>query len=599
LDDAEVLSKGRQILADANLEEPPSFLAFACLAADAVKAWSGQRRAKAPWLREWAEGLRRMKDGWDVIVKRDPMIQYKPAHAVALAFHMSPAMIRYNRSANRTSKSQTGYAEHYLVVTGSHLWRVFAPPPAKTFIVGVNFSKYAVEVFEAKMVSGEAGNPLSPMFPEGGKWFYHYDSRKHRIQISCKECAEAGKAGSCHHPKSSITLFSDMEGPEVLMGGQYNLGHFDEHISEVFFSEAMERLKTVPSSSFIVTGTPLLGKSSWEYKRLESLFRKGPAHNHVPGRPDIPMVSVHTIDQYAAGLVPKELIDASKMTMDPLEQDARIWGKPAPLAKHSIFDRYAMHEMEEACTVPETGYFDDRGNILGTPVFIEHGDGLISIWDHPESRGQYIIGADPAMGLAEKERDYSCAQVLKLPELRQVARLHGWINPRDFARELVKLSMFYNMAVLVPERSGGLGQALIQCLKEIGYPSLFRDVSAVDQVDFNQDSAFGVDTNVRTKPLMVSALAQVVKERQICIQDAETIEEMRAFGQERSKTGRTVQFQGEGDTNDDMVMSLAFAVYVAVSYPVFVHNAPLRAPAPGPARAVNNDRSMRSRLFGV
>lgn len=282
MDDIEVLARARVILGEAGIDEPATPTEFFFIVADVVKEWPRKRQENTPWLLDWAEGIRRLSGEWSKLVERDPMLQYRPAHEVSLAFHMSLAKVRYNRSANRTSKSQAGYAEHYFVLTGQHPWRLFNPPPAKSFIVGVDYQKYAVEVFAAKMVDGETGNPLAPMFPEDGKWFNHFDRRKHRLRISCKACAEAGRNKDCKHT-SSVSLFSDAGSETVLMGGQYNLGHFDEHISEKFFDEAMERLKTVRNSSMIITGTPLLGKSSWEYKRLERLHKRGPKYNRWPG----------------------------------------------------------------------------------------------------------------------------------------------------------------------------------------------------------------------------------------------------------------------------------------------------------------------------
>jgi hypothetical protein len=115
---------------------------------------------------------------------------------------------------------------------------------------------------------------------------------------------------------------------------------------------------------------------------------------------------------------------------------------------------------------------------------------------------------------------------------------------------------------------------MIQCLREIRYWNLFQDVTDPSQVQFSQDPVFGVDTNVRSKGLMVSALQQVVRERQIKIYCAHTLEEMRSFGQEVTEARLHVRFRGEGGSPDDRVMSLVFAVYVAVSYPIYRHNIP-------------------------
>jgi hypothetical protein len=570
----EVVRRCRQVLIRANKKDPsvPLFDSLPFLSSvdnvlHIISGWKYQQRANNPWLKAFLPELFKLRDDFEAIVRQDPMIMYQPAHEVALAFHMSKAAIRYNRSANRTSKSQTGYAEHYYVTTGKHPYRKFLPAPAATFIVGVNFSQYAPNVFDRKFFKGEVGNSISPIFPIGGKWLNHYNDRKHIITIACRDCAEKGQAGSCKHNKSTITLYSDEGGPDVLQGAQFNLAHFDEHISEEIFTEAYERIKTVPHSSFIITGTPLLGRSSWEYRRLEVLWQKGPKHNCIPGT-DTPFVSIHTIDQYTAGLVPKEKIDESRLTMDPLEQEARIYGRPAPLAKRSVFNRYVLHEMEQKAVPGTLGQLEkDKENLS----FVPNRDGELTVWTKPQYKAQYIIGCDVAAGLTN--RDYSCATVLKLPELTVVAQLHGWINPLAYAQQVADLGSWYNTALVVVERTGGMGVATLARLKELNYWNIFRDLSDPSASgDYNHlDPVLGVDTNIKTKSLMVSCLQQVIAQRQISIPCLATIEELRAFGQEITPTGLNTRFRGEGGSNDDRVMSLVIAVYVAISFSIFNH----------------------------
>ncbi len=530
--------------------------------ADEIGAWSlKEREANIEWLEPFALGMQDLHDDLEAIVRADPFLLYTPAHAVALAFHSSVAFVRYNRSANRTSKTQSGYIEHCMVATGRHRWRDFIPPPTASFVIGVNFSQYGPGVFEKKFLTGEPGNELSPLFPPGGKWFNRYDERKHIIYIACHACALAGKAEKCRHQRSTITLYSDEAGPDVLQGAQFSLGHFDEHIDETFYDEAVQRLQTVPKSSLMVTGTPLLGKSSWEHRKLTALYLKGPKQNRVPKTGE-PYVSLHSIDQYAAGLVPKYKIDTRKLDMDPLEAEARVYGRPAPLAKRSVFDRYALHEMEDHVTPPRfTGDFDNDGK------FQESRDGELSIWNTPADDGRYLIGCDVASGLVD--RDFSCASVLRVPDFRMVAQLHGWINPLDYAVKVALLGYYYNTAYLVVERTG-LGVGTLTRLKELAYPMLFRDQSDPSAADYNMDPVFGVDTNIKTKSHMVACLQKVIKERQIGIPCAATLEELRAFGQETTPQGLSVRLRGEGGADDDRVMSLVFAVYVAIAHPLYM-----------------------------
>ena len=565
MDPAAVLDRCRKILADT--PGAPLFDAaqnpiagFAAVRA-ALRDLPTKNRPRD--LRPFLENLSSLEGDFTRIIERDPMVLYLPAHEVALAFHSSDAFIRYFRAGNRCSKSQSGYAEHYFVATGQHRWRRFQPPPTASFIVGVNFSKYEVNTFRKKMVTGETDNVLAPMFPEGGKWLYKYDDRKHILYIACPDCAHAGRAGSCRHMKSTITLFSDKEGPDVLQGGQYNLAHFDEHIHDSFFPEARQRIQTVQNSSFIVTGTPLGGLQMWEHKELTTIFEKGSAFNRVAGT-DIPYVSLHVIDQYTAGLIPKEKIDDTVAKSDPLDVESRVYGRPSPLARHSVFDRYILHEMSDQIRDP--GRFSISKAWLAEKKIFPAREGDLSIWKKPELEGHYILGGDVAVGLTG--RDYSCGTVLKVPDLEVVAQLHGWINPVDFAWQLASLGALYNNGWLVIERNGP-GTGTIHTLRQIGYPNLFREITDIAQSEFNIDPIYGVDTNIRSKSYMVSFLQKVVSERVLTLPSGPTLEEMRAFGEEELPNGQNVRLRGEGGMNDDRVMSLVLAVYVALAYSLF------------------------------
>jgi hypothetical protein len=67
--------------------------------------------------------------------------------------------------------------------------------------------------------------------------------------------------------------------------------------------------------------------------------------------------------------------------------------------------------------------------------------------------------------------------------------------------------------------------------------------------------------------MMIGALQRLVRERQITIHDGGTLDEMLAFGQERTESGLTTRLRAENNMNDDMVIALALISYVAVTYP--------------------------------
>jgi hypothetical protein len=603
MDAGEVLAKCQYILAGAPAsvavegKSAPNFLDLSHVVADYLKSPQGVLVHNEPWIIDFAQSLRRLRDTFAAEVAADPMSIYTPAHDVAVAFHKSTALIRYFRGGNRISKTESGAFEHYGLTTGQlnvrREYRQILPPPLSTFIIGATYAQYGTAVFEKKYLTGENGNPLSPIFPQGGKWLHHYDDKKHIIYIACPQCAVEGKARNCRHLKSTIQLFSDEGDVMVLAGGQYALGQFDEHIQEKFLGEAMKRLETVPYSSLMVTHTPLEGKGAWEHQKLTIIHEEGPPRNLVEGTTR-PLVGLFTIDQFAAGLSPHENIRAAMKVMAPAEIEARVYGRPAAFSATGVFDAFMLSDMYDEVKQPTRGDIQISRKALAkkyrdlpqVDLLAQVGHNLqldfeardnaeLRIWEHPLTFGQYIVGADVAQGLTSN--DASCAVVLKLSRsgfdvtFEMVAQYHGWINSLAYAEELMKLCLYYNSALLVPERRGP-GDATIQRLKELGYANLFRDLSDPAQAQVSLDGLFGLDTNVKTKGIFIAMLQNVIKDqrtgkRSIKIPCFNTLEEFGHFGQERTETGLSYRFRGEGGMHDDRVIAVALGVYTARVYP--------------------------------
>lgn len=517
---------------------------------------------------------------------RDPMMIYKPKNRAADSFHRSKAYIRYFRGGNRTSKTQTGYAEHYFIATGQHKWRNFGPPPNNTFLVsGLPFTQYDEPIFARKMIRGESGNIVSPMFPEGGKWFYHYDPRKHILTIACPECAEQGKAQRCpgHHRKSTIMLLSSESGTGVIEGFTATLGHGDEHLPDGFLNAMKMRVADNPNGCLIFTGTPLHGLHSWETEQLAARAAGAPAANRSD--PDninsAPWVTLHEISQWDAGIISHEKIRELMQGLDDFEIMARVEGKPAPIAALPVFDVPSLKTLNEAATDPirRVDMFKPEARAWETLAYredvqsFESKDGMVRIWEEPNPRAYYMLCADSSAGLID--RDPSCCSVLKVEPLLSgevnltlVAQLHGWLNPLEYAAKIFLLGVYYNYGPIVVELTGGLGRAVMLKLKELGYWNIFSDPSRPEKIEVGEVDKLGVETQPTTKPAMVAALQHALKSKHLSIPCRETILELRAFEQIRTESGLTTRYQGASGSHDDRVMSLAIGCYVILTFPV-------------------------------
>ena len=568
----------------------------------AMNELTENQRAHLPWLKDWAVTWRKLYDRYDLEVKADPMLRYRPKHHVSEKFHSSEAFLRYYMAGNGTSKTQSGYAEDYLVATNQHRWRYIPPGAHSVFIVGLEFTSYAVDVFEKKMLHGEEGNFLSPMFPEGGKWLHSYLKKEHQILIACTECANAGKAGQCRHPKSSIKLYSDKGSWEQLQGSQHLLGHFDEHVDEGWYREAVERLARAHAryTSLIVTGTPLFGTHAWEVRHMLNRSKGPPDSNlRFPSEKDGPRyVEIFNIGQDEAGIVDPDVVAAKAVGMDRWEYLARVKGMPAPLTKRPVFDRKRLDEMADL--VKEPGYY-----LIGAKELKnEHGsfekpldevlgvDDLVltkieplaatftgwRIWEMPEKGAQYILSVDSAKGLIDG--DASCGSILKMSvagmrlRLSLVAQYHGWVNTFEYGDEVFKGAVLYNDALTVIELTGGYGEAvMLRLKKQLCYWNVYRPTNKESAAEFSRDARLGIDTNMSTKPFMIAALQQFIKDGMIDIPCIKTVEELANYEQQtESKDGKsltTVKFGAAGGAMDDRVMSLAIGAGVAVGGAVY------------------------------
>ena len=568
-----------------------NFLEYSGLVLDICRdLTSAEREVFGKHLEDFLRAFLTLRDDFEAIRQADPMVCYKPKHHVAEAFHRSNAFVRYFRAGNRTSKTQSGYAEHYMVCTGQTRFRDYGPHQGQlTFIIsGLPYTIYAQRVFEAKFIAGEPDNELSPMFPEGGKWFNHYDSRTRTITIACPDCAEMGKAGSCKHQnRSRILLVSSELGVSNIEAFKSILCHIDEHVPDDFFPAAMQRIVDTPKSGMIVTATPYSGLGTWEEEKLTSKA-EGPAELNLsdPDDKSSPkFCELFQIDQFAAGIALHSQIKRNMQSLDDFEIEARVYGRPAALAKHPVFDRFKLAELRKRASEPR--HYSLTASKPLTEV--EGGDDIkfvseaitepktwtgVRVWEKPQRNAWYVAGIDTAAGLVKG--DASVCTILKVKRvgmriaLQMVAQFWGHIGTFDYGRECFKLCAKYNDALAVIETTGGFGDAVMQVMKdELAYWSIFRDRSTVLQAQHALDGRLGVDTNKNTKPLMVSSAQQFLNDDCLEIPCTDTIEEMARYEQEMTGVGgaklQTPRFAGAGGSKDDRVMSVCMAAGVVVT----------------------------------
>ena len=266
-----------------------------------------------------------------------------------------------------------------------------------------------------------------------------------------------------------------------------------------------------------------------------------------------------------------------------------------------FFDEDELRKLANRTNDPvQVGVLEETGTPTGIR-FRETARGSIDIFEKPQPKAHYVIGADTATGKevvsrrtqdqAAREaggRDYSCAVVLKLGEEgktlpEEVAILHGYIPPDQFARQLAMLGKFYSCggparshptlrdpALIMVESNHASGQRVLEYLREIvKYRNIYwqREINTRTK---HVEKRPGWRTDDRTRIILLDSLAEAVRKAKIVIPCRNTIREMTTF-----VVWEDGKPAGEEGCHDDRVMAFALA-YIAQRDHWHISNKPLK-----------------------
>lgn len=182
------------------------------------------------------------------------------------------------------------------------------------------------------------------------------------------------------------------------------------------------------------------------------------------------------------------------------------------------------------------------------------------VWEEPEPSKNYVLSADVARGDGE---DNSAFHVFSVRDLDQKMEYQGKISPETFANQIYTQASYYNDALVVVERNT-FGRSVLQNLIDRGYKNILytsNDLSLIDirntkDINDNQKTKPGLDTNRRTRPLIISRMQEFMRNKHCNIRSARLIEEFRTFVWDGDKPVHMPGF------NDDLVLAAAFGIWV-------------------------------------
>lgn len=143
--------------------------------------------------------------------------------------------------------------------------------------------------------------------------------------------------------------------------------------------------------------------------------------------------------------------------------------------------------------------------------FERKANGRVYIWKFPFDKNgksdgfKYYIGADSAAGV--EDRDFAAAAVLCGQTGELAARFSETIDPEAFADQLDMMARWYNMAMVNPELTGGLGRWTLVKLRDVfRYPNICKWKGRFDRKRGKDISnALGFEMNNSTRRLIIDA----------------------------------------------------------------------------------------------
>ena len=202
----------------------------------------------------------------------------------------------------------------------------------------------------------------------------------------------------------------------------------------------------------------------------------------------------------------------------------------------------------------------DKG---GEKYIIEAMDeGGLQVWERPTPNKEYRIGADVSEGIdVGRDTDWSVAVVLNAESMDEVATLRVKIDPDLFAWQLASLGKWYNNAKLLVERNNH-GLVTLKFLSDVHlYPDIYSE-KILDERSSRSARKLGFHTTVKSKPLIIDYLKELIREDEIKVRSPKVLDELQTFV--NFPNGRMAAQSG---SHDDCVMALAIACFGCKMFP--------------------------------
>ena len=222
------------------------------------------------------------------------------------------------------------------------------------------------------------------------------------------------------------------------------------------------------------------------------------------------------------------------------------------LSGKNVFDTAVILERLAQLDRPiKTGYFryDYDGLKITNIQWVNDKSGYIKLYDVPRLT-EYCIGGDTA----GEGSDFFTGHVLDAKTGQQVAVLKHQFDADQYVKQMYCLGIYYKTALIGIEAN--FDSFPIKELQRLGYPKQYEREQQ-DTYTGKTEKRFGFKTTSITRPTIISALVEIVREHCNLINDKDTLEELLTIV--RNEKGRIEAPEGG---HDDQMMGLAIAHHI-------------------------------------
>lgn len=248
-----------------------------------------------------------------------------------------------------------------------------------------------------------------------------------------------------------------------------------------------------------------------------------------------------------------------------------------------VFDKYKVEAFDKSCKPAKyigDVYADgDEGKMAFKNLrFAEDKKGCFSVWELPEIyenekvTNRYLTVVD--VGGRSNKADWSVIVVFDRLFMKDggkpvvVAQWYGHIDIDLLAWKAGQIAAFYDNSLLVIESNtlethdkerdvdGDQSQYILNQLKNV-YDNLYARKQSAEDIREGRPVKYGFHTNISTKPMVISTLIKVIRERLYIERDRNCLDEYLVY--EKKQNGAYGAIVGK---HDDLLMTRAIGLHI-------------------------------------